>query len=115
MLISKNPQELPTMVNQMHPESHRIELKMNKAKTKTMFSNIAQAPKIEVENEELETVQRYIYLGQMIQNNGSQEKELKRRVMMAWSKFGKLSKYLQDTKLPLCLKKKIFTQCVLPP
>ena len=33
---------------------------------------------------------------------------------MAWSKFGKLSKYLQDTKFPLCLKKKIFTQCVLP-
>ena len=51
---------------------------MNKAKTKTMSSNIAQAPKIEVENEELETVQHYIYLGQMIQNNGSQEKELKK-------------------------------------
>ena len=43
-----------------------------------MSSNIAQAPKIEVENEELETVQHYIYLGQMIQNNGSQEKELKK-------------------------------------
>ena len=114
MLISKNPQELPTMVNQMHPESHRIELKMNKAKTKTMFSNIAQAPKIEVENEELETVQHYIYLGQMTQNNSSQEKELTRRVTMTWSKFGKFSKYLQDTKFPLCLKKKIFTQCVLP-
>jgi len=78
VLIAKKPQELQIMVNQLHSESHRIGLKMNKAKTKTMSSNIAQAPKIEVENEELETVQHYIYLGQMIQNNGSQEKELKK-------------------------------------
>jgi len=42
-----------------------------------MFSNIAQAHKIKVENEELETVKHHIYFGQMIQNNGSQEKELK--------------------------------------
>jgi len=33
---------------------------MNKEKPKTMFSSIAQAPKIEVENKELETVQHYI-------------------------------------------------------
>jgi len=32
---------------------------------------------------------------------------------MAWSKFGKMSEYLQDEKFPLSLKKKIFTQCVI--
>jgi len=41
----------------------------------------------------------------MIQNNGSQEKEFKRRETMAWSKFGHLSKYLQDAKFPLDLSK----------
>ena len=93
VLIAKNPQELQTMVNQLYSESHRIGLKMNKAKTKTMSSNIAQAPKIEVENEELGTVQHYIYLGRMIQNNGSQEKELQRCVTMAWSKRSSYSQW----------------------
>jgi len=103
------------MINQLQTESHKIGLKMNKSKTETMFSNLSHiSPKIYVDKEELETVAHYIYLGEMIHMQGSQENEIKRRITMAWSKFGKMSEYLQDEKFPLSLKKKIFTQCVIP-
>jgi len=82
------------MINQLHTESHKIGLKMNKSKTETMFSNLSHiSPKIYVDKEELETVAHYIYLGQMIHMQGSQENEIERRITMAWSKFGKMSKY----------------------
>jgi len=37
-----------------------------RAIAKTLFSNIVQVPKIEVQKQELETAQHYIYLDQMI-------------------------------------------------
>ena len=47
VLIAKHPQELQTVINQLHTESHKIGLKMNKSKTKTMFSNLSHiSPKI---------------------------------------------------------------------
>jgi len=62
----------------------------------------------------LMTVDHYVYLGQLVDVEGGQQKELRRRVSMTWSKFGKLGKYLQDHRFPLALKKKIFMQTVIP-
>ena len=39
--------------------------------------------------------------------------EINRRVKMGWSAFGKLSTILKG-KIPLCLKRKVFDQCILP-
>ncbi|MGH0153183.1 UNVERIFIED_CONTAM: hypothetical protein FKN15_055137 [Acipenser sinensis] len=39
--------------------------------------------------------------------------EINRRAKMGWSAFGRLSMVLKG-KLPLCLKRKVFYQCVLP-
>ena len=109
VLIAKDPQELQTMINQLHTESHKIGLKM-RLKTKIMFSNLSHiSPNIYVDKEELVTVAHYIYLGQMVHMQGSPENEIKTGITIAWSKFRKMSKYLQDEKFPLSLKKKIFT------
>ena len=68
------------MINQLHTESHKMGLKINKSKTKTMFSDFPHStlPKVYVDNEELEIVSHYIYLGQTIHMRGSQENEIKR-------------------------------------
>jgi len=55
-----------------------------------------------------------VYLGQLVDAEGGQQKELRRRVSMTWSKLGKLGKYLQDHRFPLALKQKIFMQTVIP-
>jgi len=65
-------------------------------------------PISDITNEPLEMVDHYVYLGQLLHTEGSQQREMKGRNSMTWSKFGKLSKYLQDKKFPPALKKKIF-------
>jgi len=70
------------------------------------------APSIQIEHEDIETVEQYVYLSQLVHMNRTQKKELKRQKIRTWSKFGKLSKYLQDPAFPLTLKK--FLQCVVP-
>ena len=46
---------------------------------KIMYSQIIEVPSIEIEQEGIETVEQYVYLGQLVPMNGTQEKELKRR------------------------------------
>ena len=55
-----------------------------------------------------------VYLGQLFSLDEDLTTEIKRRISSAWSKFGRLSRYLQDVKFPLTLKRKIFNQCVMP-
>lgn len=50
-------------IDQLHTESHKIGLKMDKTMTKTLFSNFPHntLPKIYVDNEELEMVSHYTW------------------------------------------------------
>jgi len=110
-LISQNPQELPTTMTELNSESREIGLKMDKAKTKVIYSQNIVAPSIQIEHEDIGTVKQYVYLCQLVHR---EEKELKRRATMTRSKFGKPGKYLQNSWFPPTLKKKIFLQCVVP-
>ena len=62
----------------------------------------------------LEVVDEYVYLGQTVQLGRSNfEKEINRRIRLAWAAFGKLSRIF-SSRIPQCLKTKVFDQCVLP-
>ncbi len=56
-------------------------------------------------NEALELVEEYTYLGQMVSANPAHEKEIRRRIGMGWSAFGKQN-LLMNSNLPLSLKRK---------
>ena len=85
---------------------------MNKSKTKVMFNNLKLPADIKIDGQTLEHVNNYVYLGQLFSINTDSEIKIKRRISYAWSKFGKLSRYLQDQRYPLALKKKNFpTMC----
>jgi len=55
-----------------------------------------------------------MYLGQLFSLDEDSTTEIKRRISSAWSKFGRLSRYVQDVKFPFTLKRKILNQCVMP-
>ena len=78
-----------------------------------MFNRHIRAEQIQIQNEVLEVVDEYLYLGQLVQTNTSFETEIKRRIKLGWSAFGRHSNILRGS-LPLCLKRKVFNQCVLP-
>jgi len=74
VLVAKTPQELQIMVTELHNESNKVGLKMNKSKTKTMLINTIPT-NINIGNEILETVVHYIYLDQLIDLEGGQLRE----------------------------------------
>ena len=113
VLLAKDPQELQATVKELHTESGRIG-KMNKTKTKTPSANTTTQSNIVVENESLDKVDQYTYLGQNIHANEGPKQEVQRRVAVTRGKFGKLSQYLQNQKFSLALKKRIFMQSVMP-
>ena len=113
ILFSDSANQLQQMVNELNRESLKVGLKMNKKKTKVMFNSLVQEERIEIQDEVLESVNEYIYLGQLVNSNTSFETEIKRRIRLGWSAFGRQNNILRSS-LPLCLKRKVFNQCILP-
>ncbi len=64
-------------------------------------------------NEALELVEEYTYLGQVVSVNPAHEKEIRRRIRMGWSAFGKQN-LIMNSNLPISLKRKVYNQCILP-
>ncbi len=68
---------------------------------------------IMIGNEALELVDKYTYLGQMVSANPAHEKEMRWRIRMGWSAFGKQN-LVMNSNLPLSLKRMIYNHCILP-
>ncbi len=64
-------------------------------------------------NEALELVEEYTHRGQMVNANTAHEKEIRRRIGIGWSAFGKQN-LVMNRNLPLSLKTKVYNHCILP-
>ncbi|RVE40503.1 hypothetical protein evm_014848 [Chilo suppressalis] len=114
VLMAETLEDLNTMLEDLSSASQKVGLKMNMEKTKIMSNaHVLPAP-VKIGNTTLEVVDCYVYLGQTVQLGRSNfEKEISRRIQLGWAAFGKLRKIFAS-KLPQCLKTKVFDQCVLP-
>ncbi len=86
---------------------------MNMKKIKVMFNNQLAGQQIMIGNETLERVEEYIYYGQTVGANPAHDKEIKKKMGVGWSAFGKLYDIMTGS-LPLYLKGKVYNHCVLP-
>ncbi|KAL0852521.1 hypothetical protein ABMA27_017001 [Loxostege sticticalis] len=114
VVMAETLEDLGTMLDGLSRASQQVGLKMNMDKTKIM-SNVRVAPTpLKVGDSALEVVDEYVYLGQTVQLGKSNfEKEVNRRIQLGWAAFGKL-RDIFSSKIPQCLKTKVFDQCVLP-
>ena len=101
------------MIEDLNRESQKVGLKMNRGKTKVMFNQFMQPRQIKIEDEIIGTVEEYVYLGQIIKPTPDHTREIKRRIGMGWSAFGKVSSIMKS-KMPLSLKRRVYNQNVLP-
>ena len=85
---------------------------MNAKKTKTMFISRKETKQIDVQLDgvDLEQVNVYKYLGQMVNNSGDCEQEIKARIFIAKSVFQKMSNILTSRKIPTLLRLRL-TKC----
>ncbi len=112
VLISNNVTDITEMLNQLSAESKTLGLKINMKKTKVMFNDyINTINDVRIENDTVEAVDGYVYLGQLVTTKGDKIDEIKRRIAAAWGAFGKYRDIMKSN-IPMCLKRKVYNQCV---
>ncbi len=112
-MLSNSGEDLEKMISDLHRESLKVGLKMNMKKTKIMYNKHLTRRQIMIGNEALELVEEYTYLGQMVIANPAHEKEIRKRIGMGWSAFGKHN-LVMNSNLPLSMKRKVYNQCIIP-
>ena len=91
-------------INKLNTESRRVRLKMNAEKTKILRINPTNQESITVEDQTIEEVQKFTYLGATVCKEGGSMEDLKNRLSKARSAFVRLKKIWRSsiqTKLKL--------------
>ena len=94
-LVTKTTKEMEEHLNKLNTESKKCGLKIHKGETKFM-TNFETDEEIKIENEKLEKVESYNYLGQITTTNRKSEDEIKERIRKSWSCFGKNREIFMD-------------------
>lgn len=77
-----------------------------------MRINSAEETELTIENESIENVEDFIYLGHKLSIYG-QDKKITRRISLAWNTFNRYG-YLFRSAVNMEEKKKLWNMCVLP-
>ena len=117
IVFASTQEELQQMLTELNEASKSVGLHMNLHKTKVMCNKYTEQSDeiLEIENQQIEKVEHYIYLGQRISlHDSSKENEIKRRITLGWQAFGRANSVFQNKKIPIILKRKVYDQCILP-
>ena len=89
VLLAESKDDLQILTNNVRHHSKESGLDMNVKKTKTMIISRDNGTRanISIDNEELEQVEEFKYLGQTITADAKTEKEIKIRIGIAKSRF----------------------------
>ena len=113
-LFNETTKQMEKHLNSLNSESLKVGLKIHKGKTKYM-TNHADSEEILIDQQKIEKVTEFKYLGQNTHHKDTTKEEICARIRAAWSCFeNKNKEILQDKQLPISLKKQVMDQCVLP-
>jgi hypothetical protein len=112
ILLTDDPAELQSMLTELEEQSKLVGLTMNTSKTKLMTNGAKKH--IKMDGKDMEYVEEYVYLGQVISPINQTSKEIQTRIDKAWKKFWSLKEVLKSNEVPTYHKFKILNSCVLP-
>ena len=69
---------------------------------------------VQMEDKKVPRVKEFKYLGSMVQESGSYEREVKKRVQAGWNGWRKVSGVIRDRRLPSRVKGKVYSSVVRP-
>lgn len=111
-LFATSPETLKEMLRDVNERCTEVGLQMNLSKTKIMSNS---EPKVIImNNNTIDYVHEYVYLGQLIAFTNRGDKEVRRRIKLAWRKFWSLSFILINKKINLKIKTITMDMCILP-
>lgn len=112
IILSLTSADLQMMLNELDRESRKVGLVMNTEKTKAM-TNGKQEP-IRINNNLIDYVDEYVYLGQIISPLDLTTKEIDRRIGNAWKQYWGLKEIMKNSETSITIKRKLFDTCILP-
>lgn len=112
VLFASSAQELEAMLIELQSRSKEVGLLLNPQKTKIM-TNSTEIP-VSLDNNQIEYVSEYTYLGQLMSFQNRRQKEIQRRIALAWKKFWSLKFILLDRTLNLKMRCSVMNTCILP-
>ena len=115
-LVADSNDKLQEIVNKVKQESDEKGLNMNVNKTKTMVTSKTEGKEahINVEGKELEQVKTFKYLGQIIDQNGKCEEEIRQRIAKAKSTFLRMKNIFFSRNITMHLKLKLVKCYIMP-
>ena len=112
VLFAKTSDDICRMIRDLANESDKVGLRLNPDKTKLMTNG--NKSKIKLEHKEINYTDEYIYLGQLITQQESKQKEVARRITNGWKRYWGLKEAMKDKELHICFKSRLFNTCILP-
>ena len=113
VVFARKMEDLETMIRELAEASGRCGLRLNAHKTKIMRNSLTPTRSITVKGAQIDEVEQYVYLGQLVNMTDGTEAEISRRCAQAWQAFGR-AKLIFKSNIPICLKRQVFDQCILP-
>ena len=90
-------------------------MKVSRSKTEYLCINGGNDDEtVKMEDTKVVRVKEFKYLGSMVQESGSCEKEIKKRVQAEWNEWRKVSGVICDRRLPARVKGKVYSSVVRP-
>ena len=86
---------------------------MNPSKTKVVLNENAITSMVAADGNNIEQVDRYVYLGKTVTQAGDLPPEIKRRIALGWAAFSKVAS-MKSMKATMKIKRKIHNEYVLP-
>ena len=114
VLVDNSPEELESMLTDVHLASKPVGLSMNLSKTKVMLNENATTSTVAVDANTIEKVDRYVYLGKTVTQAGDLRPEIKRRIALGYAAFSKVTNIMKNRKASMNVKRKVHNEYVLP-
>lgn len=93
--------------------SEKVGLKVNIEKQKMVFNKAALDKEVKTDGKELTAMKKVKFVGKIKQNNRDTMPEIVNWIRSGCFASGKMSDIMKNNTLKICLKAKVFNQCVL--
>ena len=111
-LLSHRLQDLQQKVKSLSETAQEVGLKINIEKTKVLRTNTQQQAAITLNNQDIEDVEEFVYLGSRISKTGGTEEDIRARIRKAQQSFAVLRPVWKATAISHSTKLRIFNSNV---
>lgn len=113
-LLAESKKGLEELITKIKTESEKMGLYLNIKKTKIMATTSSGKIKIKIDDEEIECVQDFVFLGSKIDLNGESSCEIKRRIALGRTALISMGNIWKNKDIGIATKRRLIQAIVFP-